>query len=461
MRRPLAVAREKRPLAVAREKNSDQVGSFFTMILRLSTSAHRRIFVVVAFAVALFLSYFSIRNALAVHYASLQTAEGFERAARLEPADPRNWYLLGRYWQHNLENPSAQRAVRAYLSALSLNPRSSDAWLDLATVYESEGDLTAARDAFLNAKKTYPLSAEVAWRYGNFLLRQSEFRSAFTEMRRAAEADPRRAAEAFSRSLRVESDVDAILDRVLPPIGDAYVDVIRDQTGVGHTAIALKVWDRLISISPRTQLQDSFPLVGALMTEKQISEASRVWDQAVVLAGMTDLPGPSGSILWDGGFESGVIGGGFAWLFPAPGPDVQIAIDSQEKHSGNRSLRLMFAAKSNILFSDVCHYVPIQPSSSYRFSAWVRTQALTTDQGIRFQLRPLGTHDSSSAATPDVHGTQPWTRLELPWASGKDVHELQVCLLRLPSDQPEGKIQGTAWVDDVALVPEPAEHSQP
>src|SRR2546421_731352 len=94
------------------------------MILRLSSNAQRTVFVAASFAVALFLSYFSIRNALASHYAELQTAQAYERAVRLEPGNPRNWYLLGRYWQYNLEDPDAARAIRSYLSALSLKPSS-------------------------------------------------------------------------------------------------------------------------------------------------------------------------------------------------------------------------------------------------------------------------------------------------------------------------------------------------
>jgi hypothetical protein len=431
------------------------------MILRLSSIAQRGLLVVASFAVALILSYFSIRNALAAHYAGLETLEAYERATHLEPADPRNWYLLGRYWQYNLEDPDAARAIRSYLSALSLNPVSSDAWLDLATTYESEGNLTAARDAFLHAKKVYPLSPEVSWRYGNFLLRQRELEPAFAEMRHAVEADPGRGAEAFSRSLRVEANIDKILDRILPAIGDVYVDVIWDQITDGQTNIALKVWDRLVAIHTRLPLRDVFPLVGALRNNKRIPDASRVWDQAVVVAGMADLQGPPGSALWDGGFESGVTGGGYSWLFPEGLRNVQFSIDAQEKHTGNHSLRLTFDGKSIVSSTDICHYVPVQPSTSYRFSAWAKTRAVTTDQGVRFQLRSLGTQDASVAVTPDVHGSEPWTRIEMPWYSGNDVQELQICLVRLLSDQIENKIKGITWVDDVALVPESAEHSKP
>src|SRR5712691_168443 len=178
------------------------------MILRLSSAAQRAVLVSASFGVAFMLSYFSIRNALAVHYAGLQTAQAYERATHLEPADPRNWYLLGRYWQYNLEDPDAARAIRSYLSALSLNPALWETWLDLAAAYESEGNLVAARDAFLHAKKAYPLSAEVSWRYGNFLLRQGELEPAFAEMRLAVEADPKRAAEAFSRSLHAGANIE-------------------------------------------------------------------------------------------------------------------------------------------------------------------------------------------------------------------------------------------------------------
>jgi len=431
------------------------------MILRLSSNAQRAVVLAASIVIGLFLSYFSIRNAAAAHYVGMQTAEGYERAVRLEPANAQNWYLLGRYWQYNLEDPDSARAIRSYLSALALNPASSETWLDLATAYESEGNLVAARDAFLHAKKAYPLSAGVSWRYGNFLLRLGEIDSAFSEMRLAVLADPHRAAEAFSRALRAGSSIETTIDRVLPPNAEAYLDVIWDQTTDGHTDNALKVWDRLPPLHPNISLYDSYSLVNALMAEKRIAEASRVWDQAVHFAGLADLQGPSGSVLWDGGFESNVTGGGFSWILSQGTRGVQMGIDTQEKHSGNRSLRLIFDGKFNLNFADVCHFVPVKPSTAYLFSAWFKTRALTSDQGLRVLLNPLGAQYSAPVSTAEIHGTAPWTRIEMAWASASDVHELQVCLVRYPSEESGNKIQGTVWVDDVALVQESAERSKP
>src|SRR6266849_4792340 len=430
------------------------------MISRLSRSAQRSALVLAAFLVAALLSYFSVRNARADHFAGLQTRQALERATELEPGDARNWYLLGRYWQFNLEDSDAQKAVRAFKIAVSVDPRSTVSWLGLGSAYESAGDLAHAREAFLQAKKTYPLSAEVAWQYGNFLLRQAEFESAFAEMRRAVESDPKRGAEAFSRAFRAEPDVDRILNRVLPPVRDVYFDVIGDQITDGHTENALKVWDRLVTIHPRLPLRDVFPLIAALRSNKRIADARRVWDQAVSVAGMADLQGPPGSALWDGGFESGVTGGGYSWLFPEGLRNVQVSIDARETHSGDHSLRLTFDGKSIVSSMDICHYIPVTPSTPYRFSAWMKTRAITTDQGVRFQLRSLGTQDNPVAVTPELHGSEPWTRIEIPWTSGNDVQEVQVCLVRFFSDQIVNRIKGSTWVDDVALVSVAVEHSK-
>jgi tetratricopeptide (TPR) repeat protein len=424
-------------------------------MIQLPFSSARRAFVpAVALVCALLLSYFSIRNALAAHQAGLQTLQGYERATELEPRDAQNWQLLGRFWQYNLENSDAARAIQAYKVALAWNPRSADTWADLGSAYEAEGNIAAARDAFLHAKKDYTLSAEISWRYGNFLLRQGETDAAFLEMRRAVEVEPKRAAEALSRALSAEPNVNLVLDRVLPPLSTAYVRAIVDQTNQGHTANALEVWNRLAALHPKLRLENySFSLVGGLLRENNMAEAQRVWRQAVDFAGLANLPEPAGSVLWDGGFESGVFGAGFAWALPAGAPGVQFSLDTREKHSGNRSLRLLFNGRYNLRLLGPCIEVPVQPSTDYDFSAWVRTFSITTEQGIGFQLQPLGTKDASTVMTNDVRGSQPWTRVEIPWLSGSDTQEMQVCVARLASHEVNDKIQGIAWVDDVALVP--------
>jgi tetratricopeptide (TPR) repeat protein len=430
------------------------------MILRLSSPVARGILVLVATAIAASLAYSGIRNAVAAHEAGLNTLDGYTRATQLEPDNAANWSILGRYWQYNLENPDAQRAIHAYQKALTVDPYSAETWMDLGTAYESVGNITAARNAFLQAQRLYPISPEVSWRYGNFLLRQGDLDAAFAQFKHTVEVDPIRGAAAFSLAMRVNPDIHSVLDRVLPRSQEAYLTVISSLTERDETDQAVAVWSQLDSLHPQFPLSKSYPLLEALIRKRQMTEALRVWNQALVFGGVSRPPDPPGSLVWDGGFESDVGGGGFAWRNSSSLSGVGTAFDTNEKHSGKRSLRLTFNGLHNLDFAGVCQYIAVQPATSYRFSAWVRTESLSTDQGVRFGLHSISDSDRSVAWTDDVHGTQPWAQIRLPWTSGNEVHELQLCVSRLPSAQFDGKIHGSAWIDDVVLAPESAESAK-
>ena len=427
------------------------------MILRIPSLIPRLTLLIAALALATALAYSSIRNARAVHETEQGTLAGYLKATQLEPGNPLNWYLLGRYWQYDLESPDPQQAIQAYRSSLARDPRSANTWLDLAAAYESEGDVASARDAFVQATRVYPMSAEVSWRYGNFLLRQNELPEAFAQIRHTLDADPLRAAEAFSRCWRVDPDVQQILDKVLPANAAIYLAAMRELDSNEQIGSALIVWSRLVSIRPRLQITEIFPFIQALLQGHRIGDARRVWDEAVSLSNISPPGDPPGSLLWDGGFETNVHDGGFAWFLAPSSSGVQIGIDATVKHSGKQSLRLGFDGKRNVNFSDVCHLAEVRPGTSYRFSAWVHTQSLTTTQGIRFRLDSR----DGPVETSDVRGTEPWTKVELHWVAGRDTHDVRVCVSRNPSDDFNARIQGTAWVDDVALIPEQPQSSKP
>jgi Tetratricopeptide repeat len=423
------------------------------MLLRLPNPAARLAVLALALGLAATLTFLGVRNARAANQAGLGTRAGYEAAARLEPGNAENWYLLGRYWQYTLEEPDPNRAISNFRRALFLNPRSADAWLDLGAVYESEGDFPSARDAYLQARKVYPASATVAWRYGNFLLRQGEVKPAFAEIRRAVYADPTRSAEAFSRCWRVDPDVRAVLDNVIPPDRAAYLDVILELVAADHLNETLTVWQRLVSIHPRMSPADVILLTDFLLQKGHFDDAHRVWQEALLLSDVVTGDPPT-SALWDGGFESNVRGGGFAWIFATPPPGVQVTLDRAQKHSGKQSVRLSFDGKHNTNFDRICTNAAVRPETTYRFSAWVRTQALTSDEGVRFRLYWFSdSHAPAYTDSQDSRGTQPWTRIEMPWTSGKDVHRARVCVLRNLSGGLAARIQGTAWIDDISLVP--------
>ncbi len=251
------------------------------MILHLTDSLTRGLVVVAALLIGLWLSFFGLRAAIARYGYEGATAERMELAVRLEPGNPAYWDRLGRYQQYNLE----------------------------------ERDSASAQQAYLQAAKTYPASADVSWRYGNFLLRQGDQPEAFAELRRAIEADPQRAGAAFSRAYRANPDIDDLLEQVFPPRQSVYVNVIWEALSAKQLAVAKTVWAQLIKLHPHLEMRDVDRLVSELLQAGEFTEAQHVWDQGMSTINLPPLLQPSGSVVWDPSFESGVNGNNFAWHF--------------------------------------------------------------------------------------------------------------------------------------------------
>jgi len=429
------------------------------MILRLSDSVVRGLLVVAALVVAAVVSFFAIRMTVAANAADGTTAKDLESAARLEPRNPEYWYRLGRYEEFNLEDPNPERALDSFRRAIALDPHYPEAWLDLATSYELDGNMEAARDAYLHAKESYPASAEVAWRYGNYLLRTGDLAHAFEELHHALRADPSRAAAAFSRVYRADPNIDDILKKVLPAQADVYIGVIAEASSAKQLGVALQVWAQLLTLHPHLEIRDFYTLVYALLAAGEDADARRVWEQGIATQNLPPLLQPRGSVIWDPSFESGLSNADvfFLWQFKPIVQGVRTTFDSTQKHSGVQSLRISFDGQQNPNFDIACTFGIVEPGTHYLITGWIKTQDLTTNQGIFFRLHDLGKDAAAPLDSREIHGTTPWTVLDLPWTAGPETRRVQVCVRRDPSDNPDVRIFGNAWVDDVTLVPQPSE----
>jgi hypothetical protein len=431
------------------------------MILRLSDSLSRGLLVIGSLILALLVFFFGVRSGIAGVSADGKSITDLQWAVRLEPRNPEYWYRLGHYQQFNLEQPDLVGSLESYQKAVTLNPGYTEAWLDLGTAYEIDGNTAAAQGAFVRAKKTYPASAEVAWRYGNFLLRQGALPEAFAELRLALEADPRRAGAVFSRAYRSDPDIDAILNNLLPPVPAVYVDAIAEAVDSQQLAVAQTMWMRLMKLNPHLQLWQFDRFVGALQAHRDYDAARQVWDQGASTMDLPPLIQPRDSVLWDPSFESGLSNISFAWFFRSLAEGVHTEIDTNEKLSGKQSLRLTFDGKHNPGADIACAAGVVTPGTKYLFSGWVKTKDITGDQGVRFHLRSVGNSQIPVAATREIHGTAPWTSIEQDWTAGPGVREVEVCVSREPSTNADIHISGDAWVDDVTLVPKAVERRRP
>lgn len=398
------------------------------------------------------MAFSAAQHAFAAHWAASPDPDMRLRAATREPLNAEFWYQLGRYWQLNFGHSDLPLAISYYRRATSINPGSAPYWMDLAGAYESADDIAQAEQAFREARDVYPVSAEAAWRLGNFLLRRGRIPEAFQHIHDAVVTDPKFTALAVSRCWRSTGDIGRILTEVLPDQANANWGAIQFFVQAREPVPAMAVWERIAAHRSSFPVSQAFPLLDMLVETRHADDARIVWMQALLAAGIRADTGPNAALVWNGGFEQEFLNGGFDWrVTTAEG--AKLGWDEQIVHSGQRSLRVDFDGSANVDFQHVWQYVFVQPATRYRLSAFVRAQDLITDSGLRFEIRDVSNPGAPLRFTPNVLGTQSWAEEAAEFTTAPDTKLLQIVLRRTRSEKLGNKIRGTTWVDDVTLVP--------
>jgi len=388
---------------------------------------------------------------LAESWAGSSEPADWQRAAEIEPGNADYWYRLGRYRQLDFEHADLPLAIFYYRRAVGVDPRSANNWMALAGAYEMAGDAARARQAFESAEAAYPISSEVAWRYGNFLLRQDRLPEALPEIHRAVAADPKLAGLALSRCLRATGDVQRVLNQVLPAQVGAYYEALEFLVNERDLDPALAVWERLVKLHPPFEMRRALRLLDALINADRIEQAAHVWQQALQMAGWLSGATPGDSLVWDGGFERDFVNGGFGW-WQLPVPGATFEFDRSIVHSGERSLRVTFDGSANLDFYHVHQMVPVKAGTRYHFSAYLRTDQITTNSGVLFWIYDPRHQGDLSLYSPNLVGSHPWTLQELEFTAGPRTQAVEIVLRRQPSEKFDNLIRGSVWVDDVSLA---------
>ena len=380
---------------------------------------------------------------------SQHTESGWTRAAELESGNGEYWYDLGVFHRLDFDHADLRKSIAELRRALADDPRSAYYWADLGDTFEAIGDADAARDAFQNAQRSFPASGEVHWRFGNFLLRQGENRSAFAEIHSALVSDPRLTELAVSRIWRATNDEHALLDSVLPNTDAALTKALEYFGNAGETDAAIAAWRKIVAAQRPEPVKLSFTLIDLLANHQRSSDATKVWSEALRLSGGRSPAGES--LIFDGGFEGDSANGGLDWRMQ-PEKGFAYEYDATTFHSGKRALRIDFDGSQNVDFQQIWQRVPVKPSTRYQFSAWLRTTAISTDSGIRFEIRQDG-KSAPAFLLDSLTGDREWTAEQTQFTTAPDTTFLVVIVRRTLSKKFDNQISGTAWIDDVSLLP--------
>ncbi len=397
---------------------------------------------------------------LADHRLDSEKVELMERGATLVPGDGSAWDRVGRLRQWDFVHPDLPEAIEDFQKAVRDDPRSAHYWMDLASAYEAVGDDARAREAYGRAKAVYPASGEVAFQYGNFLLREQEYSPAFEELRQAVRADPTLLPLAISRAWRSTEDINELLDQLLPANAGAYLQAVDFFASSRRADPALAVWQRLVALKQPFALPRAFPFIAELIREDRADDASRVWREALDAAGLPRGDPANHSLIWNGDFAREFANGGLGWRWNGV-LGAELRVDSGPAGNASRAVRLDFNGGSNLALTEPEQYVPVEPGRGYHFHAVMRTEGITTESGIRFSITDPNHGDAVNVTTENFTGSRAWTPVETDLTTGPQTHFLLVRLLRSPSRLFDNRLGGTAWIADVSLLPSTAPAEQP
>jgi tetratricopeptide (TPR) repeat protein len=428
--------------------------------ITLEGKGPRLALLIAALAVALFFLYQGVRLWIADHRINSDRLAAIESGAALEPGDAEAWDILGRFRQLDFVAGDPNEAIKDFQRAIRDNPLSAYYWMNLAGAYEATGNVSEARHAFEHAQTVYPLSAQVAWNYGNFLLREQQWAEGYAQIQLAVRADPALLPLAISRTWRSNHDVDTLLNQVLPADVNAYLQALDFFASIHEAEPGIKVWRRLLSLGKSVALPRSFSFLDELIREDRSADARRIWREALNAAGLPHEEPGNGSLIWDGNFTDDFPNGGLGWRWNNP-LGATIDFDAAPPGCSGRSVRLDFGGGSNLGVEYPLEYVPVEPNRTYHIHAYLRTEGISTESGMRFAIYDPNHNGIVPVETENLTGDNSWTTAELAVSTGAQTHFLVVHLYRGRSRLFENKLSGTAWIADVSLLPADADAGRP
>jgi len=401
------------------------------------------LFVLVVAGVSVWLA---VESLLAGMVASFETPATGRRLLAWDANDPRLENQLGQAYRS--ANPD--EALRHLKRATQLGPASRLYWSDLELACESAGDAQCVDQARERLLQLCPMTPGYYWLEADSCLRMNRLDPALAQYRRLLELDPTYAPSVWSVLENVHQP-ERVYDKVLAdnPLGEVkvgYVDFLSDE---GDDDTAYGIWRRLAAGSLSVPYRSAAPYLDRLIARGRTNEAVNVW-QDLERLGIVKTASEEGNLIFDGEFERLPLKSGFDWR---TGSTTYLAVDfsAPQAYHGGHCLRIDFTVSRNDEYEPVYQIVPVLPSQTYELEAFVRTQDVTSDSGLRLRVRDLLPQGFPDAVSETSVGTKPWHPVHLRFTTGPHTEAVQVSFWRPRSRVFPTEIVGTAWWDAVSL----------
>jgi len=370
-------------------------------------------------------------------------------AASLGPNDPLPHWRLGEIVQKRFPPDQMGRAIEEYETAVSLSPNDYRFWMSLGTALEQNGDMDRAERALRRSVELAPSYSYPAWYLGNLLLREARYPDAFAELRRASESNSELRPQLFNLAWEVYSpDVEAVKTAIgsTPEARASFAEYL---VGRGRFDDGLNVWATLSDSEKKANREAGRSMLTTLLAAKRFHNSLTIWND---LSSSENYRGVIGKML-DGSFEDDLPrdADAFSWRVKSV-PQMQVGIDPNMAHGGNRSLRMTFQVHSRLDPINVSQMVAVMPATTYKFECYFRTQNLQSAATPLIQIVDAADGTGFVSSPPIPVGTKGWQQLALTFKTGDKTEAVNVQFAREScGENTVCPIFGTIWYDDFSL----------
>ena len=400
----------------------------------------------------LYCVYLVATQAIAYWYFRDGTPDSIRKAIRFDPRNPLYYAQLARVLLYSPEGGDLAEVIRLFEQATRLSPHQARYWAELGGAYELAGRSADALAAYERARQLFPNSPEINWQLANFYLRAGKTGEALPALQKVLLGDPSLRLQAFDLAWRATGDAELILGRMIPPDSGIYFQYLSYLLGKQRIEPAIAAWQQLLALRLSFEPQQAFPYLDALIEQRRVEELAAAW--AVLLERFPTRIHRSrfdSNLITNGDFETEILNGGLGWRI-RPVEGVVVSVDTLSFFDGARSLKLRFDGQHNVNYHHVQQYILVQPETAYRFTAYGRAQEITTDSGLRFELRDAYDTSRLLLATENIIGSSGWAPQQFEFKTPRETRLLLLSVLRPPSRKFDNRIAGTLWIDRLSLT---------
>jgi hypothetical protein len=338
---------------------------------------------------------------------------------------------------------NAAKAVDTFEIALRRDPQNAYRWSDLGKAYLDSGQRDRAEYCYQRVLALAPHFPALLLRAANFYFQIGNPQAALPITARILALTPGYDAIVFSEYARLADRVDNVLQFGIPDTDRAARSWLRFLMQSGRLQDEQRSWQW---VSERRHVDEVLAgeYVAFLIRQGHPEWAASAWAEYLGKhAGDYGKP----NYLFNGDFLSEPVSSPFDWNLART---LGVEVDRDFTQPGRCALRIAFAGTQNLGVPLASQLAYVKPGP-YRFQAMIRTEGVTTDEGLRFRIADAEVPSRLDLVFGNFTDTHPWTPVQHDLVVPRATRLLEVQVIRRPSLKFDNKVGGTVWVDALSL----------